>query len=339
MNTDDAYKRMADKQQEANKEVIKAAAKDNDMCDNPRLAQVPKDLEDIFKKGVKLVDTLVKEGTLQCDENCLYEKNKEKLKQNMDFSQRQYEIAPKHLRESQEKYYRFTNEKDGLSYEEFEKNEVKEILKNKINTYKKRFDEYVHIMKLIHAETNEEKRNNMKKHLTNMQSIYKNDIQRNNSNIHLNKESNKVADRQTFYYHDSIQYLRSINLTILCVYIFLMCIYFFTFMYVYKEYKSGTFIKTRIFRILPFALVCIVSVSIYIYLSERPLLQRYKQVKSNNNPDDNRSESNEYTMTTSNPFEEISHYQNPQVYIEQQKDVIKRQIDLIQYQKSLLKSE
>ena len=53
MNNDDAYKRMAEKQQESHTELIKAAAKDSNMCDNPRLAHVPKELEHIFKKGVK----------------------------------------------------------------------------------------------------------------------------------------------------------------------------------------------------------------------------------------------------------------------------------------------
>lgn len=336
MNSDDAYKRMAEKQQEANEEVIKAAAKDTNMCDNPRLATVPKELEDIFKKGVKLVDTLVQEGTLQCDEKCIYEKNKEKLKQNMEIAQRQYEMAPKHLRDSQEKYYRFTKENDGLSYEEFEKNEVQEILRNKINAYKKRFNEYVHLIKLIDAETNESKRNTMKKHLIHMQRIYKNDMHQKSSNIHLHKEANKVADRETFYYHDSIHYLRSMNIIAIGVYICLMLMYFFTFLYVYQEYNSGAFIKTRIFRILPFAVTCFITVSIYIYMSEQPLLQRYKTVQNNNNPDANRSKSESEPESIISPFKEKTQYQNPDTYIEQQQDIIKRQRDIIQHQKSLL---
>lgn len=331
-STNDAsLKRMAKEQQRANDEMIKAAAKDSDMCKDPKLHSVPKDLEEIFKKGVELVDTLTKEGTLNCDEDCLYEKNKEKLKQNMNFAKSNYLDAPKLLKDAEEKYYSFTRQKDGKSYDEYQKEEVDRILKEKLELYKKRFEKYSNIVQLINAETDDTRRSEMQNHLKNLQSLYNDDISRKEKNILESSEMNKIADRETFYMNDSVDFFRSFNLIMMMIYFTAISLYIFTFLYIYQEYLSVSLIKTRIFRILPFVLIGVICIALYMYTSEKPLFQLQQDAKPvlDNTPI---SES----ATTDNPFQEDISYPDPKTYIQQQKDIIQRQKDLIEYQKSQL---
>lgn len=328
---DSSLKRMAKEQQRANDEMIKAAAKDTDMCKNPKLHTVPKDLEEIFKKGVELVDTLTKEGTLNCDENCLYEKNKEKLKQDMNFAKSNYLNAPQLLQSAEEKYYTFTKQKDGKSYDQYQQEQVDRILKEKIEMYEKRFEKYSNIVQLIYEETDETRRSEMQSHLQNLQTLYTDDISRKEKHILENSEMNKIADRETFYLNDSVEFFRSFNLIMMIVYFTTVSLYVFTFLYVYQEYVNVSLVKTRIFRILPFVLIGMLCIILYVYTSEKPLFQ----FQYNEKPVLDNTPISESTITN-NPFQEDITYPDPNTYIQQQKDIIQRHKNLIEYQKSQL---
>jgi len=331
-STNDAsLERMAKEQQRANDEMIKAAAKDTDMCKNPKLHTVPKNLEKIFKKGVELVDTLTKEGTLNCDEDCLYQKNKEKLKQNMNFAKSNYVSAPQLLRDAEQKYYMFTRQKDGKGYDEYQQEQVDIILKDKIDVYQKRFEKYSNIVKLINAETDETRRSEMQSHLQNLQTLYKADISRKEKDVLDNSEMNKIADRETFYMNDSIDVFRSFNLIMMTTYFSAVFLYVFVFLYVYQEYISVSLVKTRIFRILPFVLIGVMCVLLYMYVSEKPLFQLHY----NENPVLDNTPVSESTITN-DPFQEDISYPDPNTHIQQQKDIIQRQKQLIEYQKAQL---
>ena len=330
-NNDASLERMAKEQQRANDEMIKAAANDTDMCKDPKLHTVPKDLEEIFKKGVALVDTLTKEGTLNCDEDCLYNKNKEKLKQDMNFAKSNYLNAPQLLEAAEETYYTFTRQKDGKSYDQYQQEQVDRILKEKIEMYQQRFKKYSDIVKLIHSETDETRRSDMQSHLQNIQTLYKDDISRKEKHIIENSEMNKIADRETFYMNDSIDLFRSFNLIMMIMYFTSISLYLVTFLYVYQEYVSASLVKTRIFRILPFLLIGVFCIMLYMYSSEKPLFQ----LQYNENPVINNTPVSESTMTN-DPFQEDISYPDPNTHIQQQKDIIERQKKLIVYQNSKL---
>lgn len=337
INDDAAMKKMATTQQKANEELAKAAAKDTDMCKDPRLHQVPKELEKTFKKGVELIDTLSKEGTLHCDEECLYQKNKEKLKQQMSFAKRMYKSAPKLLRDSQEKYYTFTQEKDGITYDMFQKKEVEKVLKAKINQYQKRFDEYAKMLSLIDEEKDETRKSEMKSHLQKLQTMHENEIETKENELFESQEIYKIADRETYYLNESILFFRTLNTISFVIYFVSILLYFITFLYVYQEYKSLSLLKTRIFRMLPFIVVGVLGILIYIYFSENQLFDRPNIDHSPENNIDSKADTSDFIVN--NPFEEDLTYADPVEYIRQQKDIIKRQKEVIQHQQSQMKSQ
>jgi hypothetical protein len=334
INDDAAMKKMANTQQKANEELAKAAAKDTDMCKNPRLHKVPKELEETFKKGVKLIDTLSKEGTLNCDEKCLYQKNKEKLKQDMSFAERMYKSAPKLLRDSQERYYTFTQEQEGTTYDMFQKKEVDRVLKKKIDQYQKRFNEYAKIVSLIAEESNETRKSEMKSHLQNLQTMHENEINTKENKLFESQEIYKIADRETYYLNESIVLFRTLNIITFIIYFACISLYFVTFLYVYQEYKSTTLVKTRLFRMLPFILVGIGGLLLYIYFSENKL---FGNPNIDHSPENNIDSS--INETENDPFIEDRIYADPKAYIEQQKDIIKRQKEVIQEQQTYMKSQ
>jgi len=333
INNDVAMKKMAETQQKANEELAKAAAKDTNMCDNPRLHTVPKELEETFKKGVKLIDTLSKEGTLNCDEKCLYKKNKEKLQQEMDYAERMYKSAPRMLRTSQEKYYTFTQEKEGTTYDMFQKQEVERALKGKIDEYYKRFDKYAKILTLLAEESDETRKAEMTAHLKNLQVMYENEINNKQSEIFESQEIYKIADREAFYMNEAINLFRTFNMITFFIYFLCISLYFVTFLYVYQEYKSLSLLKTRIFRMLPFILIGVIGIITYIYFSETHLFMKSSKPNIDHTPKDN----TDMNVVEADPFVEDIAYTNPIEYIQQQKDIIDRQHKVIQEQQDQMK--
>lgn len=196
------------------------------------------------------------------------EKQLEQLKDEMDKQWTIYKTAPANLREAQRLYYQKST---GKTYDQYQKEQVEELIKKKIENYNNRFNNNVKIANAIVTEMKENVGISGEKTTFNSDAL--NDIlaklkRQTNKERTEHIDNYKIADRNAYYNIKRTTFLRLINFIIMVILAGLILAYLTIFLYIYGEYKNMEQIKMRMKLFIPPFIIIAFGVGLYVYLSD-----------------------------------------------------------------------
>ena len=242
------------------------------MCDPP----IPQNVRDSIKDITKIAETLAEE--LKCDEDCQFEKRRAELLQEKENAMSIYQTAPQKLRDSQQAYYNHISQREDMNYEIFEREHVDEIIKKRIEQFKKDFNLVKSLRFHLNNEVGTSKGQEIQNMMMELRDVYENGATHTEREKRVTLQNKRIAQRQLFYYDQNIVFYRSINLILSITSIFVILFYMLTFLYGHQEFKTIKEVISRILIFSPMIIMYIVMVVAYTQLSDQTLFRDIRNI-------------------------------------------------------------